>query len=103
MIKLPLLKINKTIKKLKVFIELLAENSFLVFLALFLISLFLGLIIFYHYVFLPENLDVIIKEEELLGLDLEKQARVLEEWQNRNDNFYKADSKERIDPFYRVD
>ena len=103
MIKLSLLKINRIIKKLKVFVQLLAENSFLVFLTLFLASLFVGLIIFYHYVFLPEKMDVVIEEEELLNLNLEKQARVLEEWQNRNDNFYKADSKERIDPFHRVD
>ena len=103
MIKLPFKKINKTIKKIKVLIKLLAENSFLVFLVLFLSSLFLGLIIFYNNVFLPENQDIIIEQQELLKLDDEKQARVLEEWQNRSNIFNKSDPREIIDIFHRVD
>ncbi len=103
MIKLSLRQVDKTVKKIKVFFEFSAENSFLFFLAMFFIILLVGLFIFYHYVFLIEIQEITIQEEKLLKLDMEKQARVLEEWQKRNENFYTADLKERFDPFHRVD
>jgi hypothetical protein len=103
MIKLSLRQINKIVKKIKVFLEFSAENSFLFFLIMFLIVLLIGLFVFYHYVFLIETQETVIQEEKLLKLDTEKQARVLEEWQKRNETFYRADFKEHPDPFHKVD
>ena len=93
------LKLNKVSGKIKNIPKSLAEKNFLFFSGLFFISLFLGLIIFYYYVFLAETSDQIIKEEELLKLDTETQKRVLEEWQKRNEIFQTAGSKEYFDPF----
>ena len=101
--KLKLIKLNKVGKKLKKISKRLAEKSFMFFSGLLFIVLLLGLVIFYHYVFLIKTADEIVKEEELLKLDTETQKRVLEEWQKRNQNFQAADFKEYPNPFYKVD
>lgn len=103
MIKFQLIQFNKILKKLKGISEFLAIKSFLVFIIMFIIVCFLGLLIFYHYVSLIETSSQTIEEEKLLSLDAKKQAKVLEEWQKRNENFHSADFREHFDPFHKVD
>ena len=97
MLKIKFKKIKKSLKNLP---RTLAKESFLTFLGLLFVVLFLGLAVFYYsYIFLTEVSDETIEEEKLLKLDTESQQKVLKEWQKRNENFYTTDFKEYPDPF----
>jgi len=97
---MPKIKFKKIKKFLKNLPRTLAEKSFLTFLGLLFVVLFLGSGVFYYsYVFLTEISDETIEEEKLLKLDMESQQKVLEEWQKRNEKFLEADIKEYPDPF----
>lgn len=99
---MPKIKLKRIKKSLKALPRALAEKSFLTFFGLFLVVLLLGLVVFYYfYIFSTEIPDEVVKEEKLLELDTENQQKVLQEWRERNENFYAADSKEYLDPFRR--
>ncbi|MBM3257651.1 MAG: hypothetical protein FJZ05_00310 [Candidatus Nealsonbacteria bacterium] len=78
----------------------LAKHSFLFFIILFLIIAFSGCFIFYCY----QSGYFLSIEGELNGVkplkfDTEKQQKVLEEWQKRNENFNSTSSHQYSDPF----
>ncbi len=80
----------------------LAENAFLAFLGLVILSLILGAIYFYYCRNSAGVAVEIGKEEKPFGLDEKAQQRVLEEWQRQNQRFLETDLKKYPDPF-RVD
>jgi len=81
------------------YFELLAKNNLLTFLILFFLTLILGLLIGYFYVWRVEIFDQKIEVEKILKIDALKQQRVLDEWQQRNENFYTVDAKKYRNPF----
>lgn len=89
-------------KKIKEFIKrlpkMLAENSFLTFLAFFLIGLIFGCLVFYKYGILiqkakPEAI------EEPLKFDEETYQDILKIWQEKEKKFKEVDFKEYPNPF----
>lgn len=89
-------------KKIKGFIKRLpkrlAENSFLTFLALFLISLIFGCLVFYKYGILiqkakPETI------EKPLKFDEKTYQNILKIWQEKEKKFKEVDFKEYPNPF----
>ena len=95
-------KLNLKLKKFKVFIKKLprklAENYFLTFFVLILISVLIGLVIFYQSNNGVGN-STTISEEEVLKFDEVTYQKVLEEWQKRNQNLLNLVDKEYSDPF----
>ncbi len=100
MFNIKLKKFNKIIEFFKKLPRSLAKKSFLVFLAFFCLAVFSGLVIFYYYFCSAEAREELIKEDKLLRPDTERQQRVLQEWQERNEKFHRADFKEYSDPFF---
>ncbi len=98
MFKLKAIKLKESFKKSP---KNLAEHSFLFFLAMFLIIAFFGGFIFYHYQYsLSFKTADELSGEKPLKFDVQRQQKILEEWQKRNENFNTAGSKEYSDPFY---
>ena len=96
MFKFKTTKSKETLKKLP---KNLAKHSFLFFILLFLIIAFFGGFIFYYYQY-----SYSVGVDELSGIkplkfDTERQQKVLEEWQKRNENFNSTSSKAYSDPF----
>lgn len=78
----------------------LAKRSFLFFIMLFLIIAFVGGFIFYYYqsgYFLSTGDE--LSAGKPLKFDTERQQKVLEEWQKREESFNSAGSKTYSDPF----
>ena len=93
-------KLKTFIKFLKNLPEILARNSFLTFLALLLISLILGVFIFYQYGILAKTSSGISQERKPLEFKTKTYQAILEEWQERNRRLSGIDIKEYPDPFY---
>jgi hypothetical protein len=76
----------------------LGKNAFLVFLALFLLSLAFGAFIFYrhHAIIEQETLEA---GEKQLQFKTELYNTILETWQKREERFKKTDSKIYPNPF----
>jgi len=85
-------------KKIKKLPRVLAENSFLTFLAFLVIAVILGVLIFYKY-------SILIKREgpEITEKPLKFEKRVYQEilktWREREKEFEEADLKEYPNPF----
>ncbi|MGB9743569.1 MAG: hypothetical protein ACPLW9_02575 [Minisyncoccales bacterium] len=92
-----LLKENTHQRKNK--LEFLVQHNLIVFLILFFLALFFGLLIGYYYIGPLKSFDQTNELEKILKIDALKQQRVLDEWQQRNEDFYTADAKIYNDPF----
>lgn len=77
----------------------LAENSFLTFLALFIISLIIGAIIFVRCSILIEMPAENIGEEKVFKFEAKTYQKVLKEWQIKNERFSQIETKKYINPF----
>jgi len=91
------LKINK--ERWVSYLEFLVRNNLITFLVLIFLILILGLFIGYFYVWRVESFDQKLEVEKILKIDALKQQRVLDEWQQRNENFYTVDAKKYRNPF----
>ncbi len=91
-----------TPKKIKDFFKKLlpraAEHCFLVFLVLVFISLIIGSLQFYQYSFLAEKSEPEISKAKIQFKENLYQ-KILSEWQNREERFETAETKEYPDPF----
>lgn len=98
-----MLKINnKKLKNIKKFFKklplIIAKHAFLVSLALFLLSLLLGVGLFYKYSILVQKTELgILEQAYVFEQDIYEQ--VLEVWQEHERISQQADIKEYLDPF----
>lgn len=76
----------------------LGEHFFFSFLLLFFLTLILGSLIFYHYVFLAEKTEPNISERTIF-FNEEAYKKVLEEWGNREKKIQEIDSGQYSNPF----
>ena len=100
MIKLPKKKPKTLIRSLERSPRVLARNSFLTFLALLLISLMLGAIIFYQYSILAKTSLKVSTEEDVLTFKTKTYQTILTEWQERNRRISETKTKNYPNPFY---
>jgi len=79
-------------------LRFLGEHFFFSFLLLFFLTLILGSLIFYQYVFLAETTEPNIFENPIL-FNEEAYEKVLEEWGNREKKIEAIDSGQYSNPF----
>jgi len=92
------------LKQIKIFIKKLpkklAEKAFLTFLGLFVLSLIFGGFIFYKYSINPQSESV---EGRKIGLKFKSEIyqKILQVWQNNEEQFEKTDAKQYPNLFVR--
>jgi len=92
------------LKQVEVFIKKLpkklAEKAFLTFLGLFVLSLIFGSFIFYKYSIVQQTESI---EVEKIGLKFKSETyeKVLQAWQNNEEQFKKTDVKQYFNLFIR--
>lgn len=90
-------------KKIKEFFKrlprTLAENTFLTFFSLFVISLIMGGLVFYQYVILTERSAQMVVTEKILTFDQTTYQKILDEWKIRDIRISEIKSKTYHDPF----
>jgi len=89
---------KKFIKTIKVLPKKLARHSFLTFLIFLFLDFTLGGIVFYKYVILIEKTKVETLRTPL-RFDMANYQEVLNQWEKRQKNLEKIDSKQYINPF----
>lgn len=92
---------ERTKKAKKVLSEIpriLAENAFLAFLGMLLMSLFLAGILFYKYSVSVEKAELKAVDQSV-GFKMEAYNEVLRVWQEREKRFREAGSKDYSNPF----
>lgn len=96
-------KINfKKIKRKSIkFLEILGQHDFLVFLFLFSLSLIIGMIIFYNYSFLVQRKEIKVTEG-VFRFKQEDYSTILKIWEERNENFQKAEFLFFLNPFDKI-
>jgi len=95
---MPKIKTKKIKKKIYRFCEILAQRTFVSFLVLFFIILFISGIIFYIYGYLIVNQEVEIQTKQIQIND-ELYNQFLEYYIQRKDVFNSTDIKEYDNPF----
>jgi ABC-type maltose transport system permease subunit len=78
----------------------LAEKAFLTFLGLFVLSLIFGIFIFYKYS-INQKTESIEDGKIELKFKLETYQKILQVWQNNEEQFEKIDSKQYFNLFIR--
>jgi hypothetical protein len=99
MIKLKKIKLNKIKNFLNKFLRTLAEHSFLTFLGLFVISLALGVLIFFQCNALIQSTASKNKEEKSFKLEARAYQNIKDEWARKKEVFSQAESKKYPNPF----
>ncbi|MCX6760811.1 MAG: hypothetical protein NTZ84_01735 [Candidatus Nealsonbacteria bacterium] len=82
--KLKIIKLNKIKKFLIKSLRTLAEHSFLTFLALFIISLALGVMIFFQFNALVESPAKSVEGEKSSKVEEKAYQKIKEEWDRRS-------------------
>jgi len=99
MFNLKKIKVEKIKGGLNKWLRGLAENAFLTFLALFIISLIIGAIIFVRCSILVEMPADNLGEEKVFKFESKTYQKILKEWQAKNERFSKIDTKKYLNPF----
>jgi len=89
-------KIKNTLNK---WLRVLAENSFLTFLGLFIVSLILGAIIFVRCSILVELPAETTGEDKVFKFESKTYQKILKEWQLKNERFSQIETKKYPNPF----
>ncbi len=98
MLKIKSKKFQKITKFLKGLPRIAAENSFLTSLIFLIIAMVLGGLAFYKYSILVEQRESELSEKPFYFNEKGFQD-ILSIWQEREENFKQADSKEYLNPF----
>lgn len=98
MFKFKQIKLNKIKELSKKWLRALGENPFLTSLALILLSLIIGALVFYQYSVLAEKRESGAAFEPLI-LEQESLGNILKTWQDRQERFDETDLKSYPDPF----
>ncbi len=92
------------LKKIKIFIKKLskklAKKAFLTFLGLFALSLIFGSFIFYRYSVMPQS-EAVEDVKVELKFKSETYQKILQAWQNNEEQFEKTDDKQYFNFFIR--
>lgn len=92
------IKLNKIESFLKKLPRNLGENSLFTLLGLLLLSLILGIFVFYQYIILAERETPEVIEKPLRFEEKTHQT-ILNEWRERTERFLEADLEEYPNPF----
>jgi hypothetical protein len=99
MFKFKKIKFNKIKNFLNRLLRMLAEHSFLTFLGLFIISLALGVLIFFQYSALIEAPAGKTGEEKSFRLETKAYQDIKDEWAREKEVFSRAEAKKYSNPF----
>jgi len=90
------------LKNIKVFLKkiplVLGKNAFLAFWGLFILSLILGLLVFYRYHIFTKEPELKITEKQL-QFKTKTYQEILGTWQEKEERFRQTDSKKYPNPF----
>ena len=95
------IKLNKITLSLKKIARVLAENSFVTFLGLFIIALGIGALLFYKYIILVQKTQPQITENPIQFKEKTYEG-ILQIWEEREKEFQATQSKQYPNPFYIV-
>ena len=93
------IRVEKIKDKLNKWLRVLAGNTFLTFLALFIISLIIGALIFVRCSILIEMPAENIGEDKIFKFESKTYQKILQEWQLKNERFSKINKKKYPNPF----
>lgn len=93
------IKLNKIKDFLNKTLKTLAEHSFLTLLALFIISLSLGLFIFFQCSALIDSPGQKIGEEKSFKLEARTYQNIKDEWDRKKESFSQTEEKKYPNPF----
>ncbi len=93
------IKLNKITIFLKKIARVLAENSFITLLALFIIALGIGALLFYKYIILVQKTQPQITEKPIQFKEKTYES-ILQIWGEREQKFQATQDKKYPNPFY---
>ena len=99
MARLKIIKLNKIKNFLNKILRTLAEHSFLTFVGLFIISLALGILIFFQSSVLSESPTPSAGEEKSFGLEAKAYQSIKDEWARKKEIFFQTETAKYLNPF----